>query len=472
MSKLSLHLQSCPAWVPQFIERSGVEWIKWIDPPEIDPGWGVKVIGRTYEPDGVSNDRVWQGANGAKSWFNEWLPFYASRPWVHCWEGPNEPQPMGNAQFRASLNIFTVELARLMHNAGLKLVGMNWGVGWPDINQAREMGEGVQACDYLGLHEYSAPHMWDDEGWLCLRYGRAVAELKAAGYTVPPLIIGECGIDGGVIGQPRTGWRTHCDGDFDRYLQQLKWYSQELDRGDNVAAATIFTVCDWDWRDFAIDEAQALPLADWIASDQDDDDDNGNGEETDMDVKVFDVTGAEQSWDWLIDKYGAVNIQKPDADSYFKITEIRERHDDSTFIVKVLNADGTPKTGKTVLFWYSTAPVAPGSGWMERGDPGRANENGDAGFAMGSGAWYSPPGGGPHSAYLFGTNVSEMIEGIGMVMGPDGPTNHNHVNITYQYVEDGDDPEPLPIDGDLAEVVEQLTRIADSLEALTDYVTR
>ena len=65
-----------------------------------------------------------------------------------------------------------------------------------------------------------------------------------------------------------------------------------------------------------------------------------------------------------------------------------------------------------------------------------------------------------------------MIEGIGMVMGPDGPTNHNHVNITYQYVEDGDDPEPLPIDGDLAEVVEQLTRIADSLEALTDYVTR
>ena len=61
-----------------------------------------------------------------------------------------------------------------------------------------------------------------------------------------------------------------------------------------------------------------------------------------------------------------------------------------------------------------------------------------------------------------------MLEGIGML----GGTDHWHVNATWQYVEDGDDPEPLPIDGNLAEVVEQLARIADSLEALTDYVTR
>ena len=291
---ISLQLQSCPAWGPQFIERSGVEWIKWVDPPE--QGYLVrasldgsdeelrevraalavvraatvgelKIIGRTYEPDGVSNGRVWQGANGAKSWFNQWLPFYASRPWVHCWEGPNEPQPMRDQAFRARLNDFTVELARLMHGAGLRLVGMNWGVGWPDIGHAPEMGQGVQACDYLGLHEYCAPAMWDGDGWYTLRYRRTVQELTQAGYIVPPIIIGECGIDGGVLvpPQPKTGWRTHC-ASREEYVRQLGWYSWELDQDAIVQAATIFTVCDFDWFDFRVDEALAMDLAGCIAS--------------------------------------------------------------------------------------------------------------------------------------------------------------------------------------------------------------
>ena len=658
MSKISLHLQSCPTWAPQFIERSGVEWIKWIDPPEIDPGWGVKVIGRFYMPDGESNALIWRGRAGAQEWFNWILPMCASRPYLHAVEAPNEPQPMSDASFRARLNEFTVELARLMHAAGLRLVGMNWGVGWPDVDHAPEMGQGVQACDYLGLHEYSAPHMWDTVGYHCLRYRRTVAELEAAGFTVPPIIIGECGIDGGVIGQPRTGWRTHTE-NFADYLDQLAWYSGELD-ADNGAAATIFTVCDWDWPGFRIDETQAMPLADWIASDepppppppperargidvsqwQGEIDwravadsgvefafmratvglrtdpcfaanwqgagdvgllrgvyhylepdttgqakhfvstvgervpelgywgdleqagltadkcgafleavDNrlgqpcnvytrksyfdrfgtpewvgdrllwvadwtgylepalpnawsewefrqttsdgavpgivgrvdldvyagtpkqlhsayGNGEEEPyMDVKVFDVTGAERDWDWLTATYGDITIQKPDAKSYFKITEIHERHDDSAFIARVLNADGSPKVNKTVLFYWPDAPAAKGSGWLEQGVGGTTNENGDVAFGMGSGAWYAPPDGGPHKSWLFGENVSEMLEGIGMLLGPAGPTSHNHVNATWQYVEDDDPVDPEP-EGDLADVVEQLTRIADSLEKM------
>jgi len=145
-------------------------------------------------------------------------------------------------------------------------VGMNWSVGWPDIGTAAEMGAGVQACDYLGLHEYSAPTMQQEQGFLCLRYRRTVEELEAAGFTVPPILVSECGIDGGVIGVPKTGWRTYCD-QFSCYLDQLKWYSSEIDM-DNVQAATIFTVCSWDWADFAITEAEAIPLADWIAQDE------------------------------------------------------------------------------------------------------------------------------------------------------------------------------------------------------------
>jgi len=267
MSKLTLHLQSCPDWVPEFVARSGIGWIKWIDPPVEQPAWaaGVKVIGRTYEPDEVSNARIWLGKYGAREWFTRWAEFYAARPWVHCWEGPNEPQPMSDPAFRAKLNEFTVELAELMHLAGRRLVGMNWSVGWPDIGTAAEMGPGVQACDYLGLHEYSAPTMQQEQGFLCLRYRRTVQELAESGYIVPPILVTECGIDGGVIGVPKTGWRTYCD-NFSWYLDQLKWYSGEIDM--EVEAATIFTVCSWDWQDFAIGEAEAMPLADWIASDE------------------------------------------------------------------------------------------------------------------------------------------------------------------------------------------------------------
>ena len=272
MSKLTLHLQSCPSWVPEFVRRSGVQWIKWIDPPQDEPDWaqGIKVVGRTYEPDSESNDRIWQGEAGAHSWFNKWLPFYLERPWVHAWESTNEPHPMWDAGFRAKLNEFTITLAQLMHGVGLRLVGMNWSVGWPDTgDDCRQMGPGVEACDYLGLHEYSAPTMQTEESWLCLRYRRTVDALEAGGFSVPPILVTECGIDGGVYtaNQPGKAWRTFCDGQFSCYLDQLAWYSGEMDR-DNVAAATIFTVCDWDWYDFAIEEPQAMELADWIAQDE------------------------------------------------------------------------------------------------------------------------------------------------------------------------------------------------------------
>lgn len=195
----------------------------------------------------------------------------------------------------------------------------------------------------------------------------------------------------------------------------------------------------------------------------------GNGGNGSMELRVFDNAGNEQTWDWLTAKYGDVQIQQPDADSYFKVIEIHERHADSAFIAKVLNADGTPKFGKTVLFYWDTAPAAPGSGWLEQGVGGVTNENGDVGFGMGSGAWYTPPEQGPHKAWLFGENVSEMVEGIGMRIGPDGPTNHDHFNVTWQYVENGNGNGNGNGDGDLADVVTQLKRIADAAEHMAAH---
>ncbi len=269
MSKLTLHLQTCPGWVGEFATRSGVRWLKWMDPPKQMPAWaaGVKVIGRTFEPDDVSNDRIRLGAQGARDWFANWLPFYQARPWVYAWESTNEPQPMSEPGFRARLSEFTVELARLMHAAGLRLVGMNWSVGWPDTGTAAEMGPGVEACDYLGLHEYAAPAMSDGGGFWTLRYRRTIAELEAAGYKVPTILVTECGIDGGVVGQHKKGWRTFAN--WAAYLGQLQWYSRELDRDSRIVAATIFTAGPhFDWLNFEVGEAEAMQLANWLAQDE------------------------------------------------------------------------------------------------------------------------------------------------------------------------------------------------------------
>jgi hypothetical protein len=176
-------------------------------------------------------------------------------------------------------------------------------------------------------------------------------------------------------------------------------------------------------------------------------------------VKVFDINGQQQDWDWLVANYGDIQIQKPNADSYFKVTELREKYGDSAFVVKVLREDGTPKTGKTVLFYWPDAPDAPGSGWLEQGVGGTTNENGDVGFGMGPGAYYTPPAGGPHKSWLFGENVSEMVEGIGMIAA----TDHHHIDVTFQWVE-GEEPEPEPEDDDLTRLADAAERIAAALE--------
>jgi hypothetical protein len=260
--KLTLHLQEIESWNRDFLVGIGAGYVKIIDPPAENPFPGIKVIGRTFLDDGESNNLVWQGAAGAQQWFARFIDFYRSRPYVHAWEGPNEPQPMVDPAFRRKLDEFTVELARLMHGAGLKLVGLNFGVGWPDVGQGPEFRNSLAVIDYLGLHEYAAPTMQDGGGFLTLRYRRLMAELFAAGCRIPPIFLGEVGIDGGVLNPPitKTGWRTFCNNDPAVYAEQLAWYESELQKDSEVVGAAIFTVCSWDWLDFRVD----LPLANAI----------------------------------------------------------------------------------------------------------------------------------------------------------------------------------------------------------------
>jgi hypothetical protein len=294
MTKMTLHTQALPNWLPNFLAASGSGYIKCID-AFYDPvsnrvyrntsGYDVrgiyiypqlqdvKVIGRTFMPDSDSNALIWQGAAGADSWFNGWWPTYWANPHVWAWEGPNEPQPMADANFRVKLDLFTSRLADLMQNAGLRLVGHNFGVGWPDIGHGPQFAASITKLHdygfYLGLHEYSAPAMWDGVGFYCLRYRNLMQELQGAGVPIPQIVIGECGLDGGVISPPPpyVGWKTLCNNDPACYIEQLLWYETELRKDAEVECASIFTAGAYDpWYDFEMEEGISMTLADELAN--------------------------------------------------------------------------------------------------------------------------------------------------------------------------------------------------------------
>lgn len=294
MSKLTLHLQSIPGYVNDFAS-SGIKWIKIVDPPMDNPFPGVKVIGRMFMPDSDSNALIRRGAAGAEEWFNMWRGEFLARPYVTVWEAPNEPQPMGDAGFRASLDAFTSRLAVLMRGSGLTLAGMCWAVGWPDTGHAPQFAASMNALvnngHFLALHQYSAPTMQDDSEHLSLRHRLTITELRNAGIPVPPILITECGIDGGVISSDyaRKGWQEFTN--EEGYLAQLKWFDSEIKKDAEVVAATIFTVCNFDWFSFNVTESLANKLASYIESDEE-------GDSLVLEVRGIDASQFQYDIDW------------------------------------------------------------------------------------------------------------------------------------------------------------------------------
>jgi len=119
MSKLGLHYQLLPAWS----DKVRVPWVKLIDPPAHNSWPWAKVIGRVWiGGDGAEQELIWQGAAGAQVYYERCRDRYERAPYVHAWEGPNEPHPLWEQAFRAKLVEFTVAWDRLM-----KAAGRRWG---------------------------------------------------------------------------------------------------------------------------------------------------------------------------------------------------------------------------------------------------------------------------------------------------------------------------------------------------------
>lgn len=269
-SKLTWHFQTVPGWAAGMVNA---EWVKIIDPPHDNLFPACKTIGRVYVPDNEANAMIMCGVAGAADFYSRCLPAMDRAPYVYAWEGPNEP-PVQTAQQRKMLCEFTRAWNYLMHSTypHRKTVALNLSVGWPDIGDAPSLADALAEADYMGLHEYSAPSMLTDCTWTCLRYRRTVLELQQAGVQrIPPILITETGIDGGVNTKenqplkPKHGWKSYTD--RSGYMNQLKWYDGELRKDPYVKAATIFTSGpNWDWTDFDVDLELSKDIHDHIAS--------------------------------------------------------------------------------------------------------------------------------------------------------------------------------------------------------------
>lgn len=226
------------------------------------------ILGRFYLDDG---EQVFdQPEINAMDFFNRMKPAMEKMRGIYnAWMGYNESvvQSVADAQ---NLSRFYVEWGRLMREAGFGSAAYSFATGNPaagfpnadgngnEPNYWTWLADGLRACDYLSLHEYSAPHLQDLQGFLCLRY-RHVRDILPPDAR-KPILITECGLDGGVIAggaMAQKGWTffTNQDG----YLSQLQWYDSQLLADDYVLGATIYS-----WNPWGIQGSFAIDVADKI----------------------------------------------------------------------------------------------------------------------------------------------------------------------------------------------------------------
>ena len=272
---LTLHHQKIPDWFGEFVNRTegNLAFLVGVDVfPDVP---GVTLLGRTYIPDGTSNALVDGGAVGANAWIDHFAQVYAANPHVDYWIGPNE-YVLWSQDHVDRFNAFHVQFIERMDDLGYRVCCGQINTGWPRLRTfgdpppypealAPTLGALWAHEGLFSLHEYW-PGLNDPTGNI-LRYRETRRELLEAGVVnLPNFVVTELGIDMPDPNAPQDhrGWRDFVD--WPTYFGMLQSYAGELARDGYMLGASIFTVAD-DWVTFQINEPEAMPLADWIASD-------------------------------------------------------------------------------------------------------------------------------------------------------------------------------------------------------------
>ena len=225
---------------------------------------GVPILGRMVWPNDSDKRHVADGAAGAEAWFADFWPTARQCSGITLWEGPNEPVTWTIADAQR-LDAFTARLADLFHDNGLRLVGLNYSTGHPEFALWQHLGNALAKVDYLGRHSYTVAEPWfdRDEWWHAYRLVEDVKAIRAAGLRVPPIILGETGIDR--AGDPAMdGWRAR-GVDRNTYTTLLVQYALRLGSlVPELAAVSPFVWLSTGWPSFELDRqtSEAL-IAKW-----------------------------------------------------------------------------------------------------------------------------------------------------------------------------------------------------------------
>jgi hypothetical protein len=294
------------AWYhPQIMELIATRNVKLLKTLELDPAFLADVKARS--PETIIVGRVTLGqidlnradmAAEARRAVEEVLPLALDERrvgLVDAWEGYNEPVPGDEGQMR-KLAELEAERTRLLAERGLRAVVGNFGAGqpplewWPAFRPALEAAQ--EHGGYLGLHEYSAPTIWDhtnrepldfradpaDEGWLTLRYRKVYRQFLIPWGLRLPLVITECGVDGLIAdrpGPPGQGWKDFAAywaelgmgwDTAGNYVEQLAWYDSALQQDDYVRGAAIFAMTGFqEWESYQIQGSAAAILQQYLS---------------------------------------------------------------------------------------------------------------------------------------------------------------------------------------------------------------
>ena len=158
---------------------------------------------------------------------------------------------------------------------------------------------------------------------------------------------------------------------------------------------------------------------------------------------IIDMHGVEQDLDWLQKNYG--QVEWTDTTRY-KLVKLYEVDGPTTQVITILRKDGTGLPYTTVRFSWEN-----GAKW----DEGFTNQEGNAGFGMGEGAFYELPKQGPHQVSYEGASV----RGLGWMW----MSNHRHLNVVFQETDDEPTPPGPNTEALLIEVLDRLDWIIEHL---------
>jgi len=278
-SKLTVHYLGQPergSPTTEVIRDGPFPWIKGIDPdtwpePASQLFPGKRVLARFWLGDGGDSQEynyMARGAAGAVDYVDRLMQRYYKvyEAGVRDILGPNEPHP--NPDNWRAYEEFEATWVRRVSSIGFKPWVWSFGVGWPglleggDVITARNfigsIGLAKEAGGGLELHEYGAPQVLSGDGWWTLRYRKLLRELQTAGLHDVPIWIGECGIDGGVIGKGGEGWKHFTTmGD---YWLQLSAYDDQLMQDSEIRAASVFGT------NINNDKWASFDVAEWLLS--------------------------------------------------------------------------------------------------------------------------------------------------------------------------------------------------------------